>query len=343
MATVPYTGHPTPEVKAAAAREAKLNALDRYIAESNPAKQRIFDSAHDRLVAALDNYVLNSIVLSETDDAKSKTYTVVLKVEINGSRFENALSDASGSSPSRPSGQQVAAIFVARTPNSVQKFDDRVYKRKDVTLKATASSGLQKATRDSDGVHGGGVSTGGRLKETASLAESASATNETGGSVTRKADAVIWSVANASDVDQEMTGIFANAGMEVVPADFIDHLDLAAVRRDFGTGNDLSSQTLRGIVAAVRASGVPILVLGWIDEQMPDVDPISGNARIYVKVNARVYDVSGSIPRVLSSIGPVQYAGLGPSGDVAAANAIRIAADDAAKKLVDEISVKGIR
>jgi transcription elongation GreA/GreB family factor len=342
-AATQYTGRLTADVRANTARQAELNALERYIAESNPAKQRLFDRARQSLLASLDSYVLNTVTLSETDDAKTKTYSLVLKVEINGGRFENALSDATGSSPAQPNGAQVAAIFVARTPSTIQKFDDRVYKREDASVKVASSAQGQRKTRESEGIGASSVSTGDSVSARGSYSQSATATSESGGSVTRKADAVVWTVASANDVDQQMTGVFANAGMEIVPADFIERLDLAAVRRDFGTGNDLSSLTLRNVVAAVRAAGIPILVLGWIDEQMPDTDPVTGNARLNVKVNARVYDVSKPIPRVLASIGPIQYAGLGPSSDVAATNAMKLAAEDAARKLVDEISVKGVR
>lgn len=342
-ATTPYSGRVTVEIRDATVREAKLNALERYIAESNPAKQRLFDRARASLVASLDSYVLNAVTLSETTDPKAKTYSLVLKVEINGARFENALSDSSGSSPAQPAGAQVATVFVARTPSSIQSFDDRIYKRADASVSVKGSAQAHRSTRESEGIGASSISTGDSISSNGSYSQSVTATSETGGSVTRKADAVVWNVASANDVDQQMTGVFANAGMEIVPADFIERLDLAAVRRDFGTGNDLSSQTLRSVVAAVRASGIPILVLGWIDQQMPDVDPVTGNTRLNVKVNARVYDVSKPIPRVLSSIGPIQYAGLGSSGDVASANAMKLAAEEAAKKLVDEISVKGIR
>lgn len=342
-ANTQYSSRVTPEVRAAAAREAKLNALERYIAETNPAKQRLFDSARQSLAASLDSYVLNAVTLTEANDPRTKTYSLVLKVEINGGRFENALADATGSSPARPGGAQVAAIFVARTPASIQRFDDRVYKRADASLNVRSTAQGQRDTRESEAISGNSIGTGDTVNARGSSSETVSSTSESGGSVTTKADAVVWTVASANDVDQQMTGIFANAGMEIVPADFIERLDLAAVRRDFGTGNDLSSQTLRSVVAAVRAGGIPVLILGWIDQQMPDTDPVTGNARLNVKVNARVYDVSKPIPRVLSSIGPIQYAGLGASNDVAGANAMRLAAEAAAKKLVDEISVKGIR
>jgi hypothetical protein len=342
-ASVQYGNAVTPEIRDAALRDAKLNALERYIAESNPAKQRLFDSARDRLLASLDSFILSTTPLSETADPGSKTYSVVVRVEVNTGRFENALADASGTAPARAGGAQVAAIFVSRAPQSVQSFDDRVYKREDSSVKGGVTSDGRRTTRESESISGSAVGTGDRVNARGSFSDSSSSVTETGGSVTRKADKLIWSVANSGNVDQEMTGVFANAGLEIVPAEFITNLDLGAVRKDFGGGDDLSPATLRGMVAAVRASGITYLTLGSMDEELPDQDPVSGNVRIYVTVNAKVYDLSRPIPRVLSAIGPIQYAGLGPTPAVAKTNALKLAADEVARKLVDEITVKGVR
>ena len=333
----------TPEIRGLALRDAKLNALERYIAESNPAKQRLFDSARDRLLASLDSFILSTTPLSEATDPGSKTYSVVVRVEVNTGRFENALADASGIAPARAGGAQVAAVFVSRAPQSVQSFDDRVYKREDASVTGGVTSAGRRSTRESESISGSAVGTGDRVDARGSFSGSSSSVTETGGSVTRKADKVTWSVANSGDVDQEMSGVFANAGLEIVPAEFIERLDLGAVRKDYGEGDDLSPVTLRGMVAAVRASGITYLTLGSMDVELPDQDPVSGNVRIYVTVNAKVYDLSRPIPRILSAIGPVQYAGVGPTPAVAKTNALKLAADEVAKKLVDEIAVKGVR
>ena len=136
----------TPEIRGLALRDAKLNALERYIAESNPAKQRLFDSARDRLLASLDSFILSTTPLSEATDPGSKTYSVVVRVEVNTGRFENALADASGIAPARAGGAQVAAVFVSRAPQSVQSFDDRVYKREDASVTGGVTSAGRRST-----------------------------------------------------------------------------------------------------------------------------------------------------------------------------------------------------
>ena len=100
-----------------------------------------------------------------------------------------------------------------------------------------------------------------------------------------------------------MTGVFASSGLEIVSAEFVDGLNLAAVRKDFGTGNDLSSVTLRGVVTAVRASHSQYVVLGTMDQELPDRDPVTGNVRVFVTVNAKVYALSHAAPRVVAENG----------------------------------------
>lgn len=339
-----YTGRLTPAVRDHVAQEAKLNALERYIAETNPAKQRLFDAARPRLAASLDNYVLGATVLTENDDTKNKTYSITVKIDLNQARFENALSDSSGSSPSRPAGAQVAAIFVARTPTSIQQFDARVVKREDTDASITSKGGAQVQTRQGEQIRRNSIGTSDSINGSANYSQQTSIRTETGGSTTLREDAVVWRVANANDVDQQMTGVFANAGMQMVATDFIDHLNLDAIRKDFGRDDvTLSSEVLRGAANAVKGSGIPVMVIGTMDQQAPDIDPVTGSTRVIVKVNARVYDLSTPIPRVLSSVGPIQYAGVGSNQAAAMTNATILASQETAKKLVDEISVKGVR
>lgn len=44
-----------------------------------------------------------------------------------------------------------------------------------------------------------------------------------------------------------------------------------------------------------------------------DQDPNSGLVRVAVTVNARVFDLTQTIPDTIASVGPVQYAGVGPT------------------------------
>ena len=75
---------------------------------------------------------------------------------------------------------------------------------------------------------------------------------------------------------------------------------------------------------------------------MQDIDPVSGNTRVTVTVTGKIYNVSGRFARTLSSVGPVQFAGLGPDATVARTNALQLASQKAAQQMVDELNNKGI-
>ena len=66
-------------------------------------------------------------------------------------------------------------------------------------------------------------------------------------------------------------------------------------------------------------------------------------ARVAVTVNARVLDLSQQIPDTIASVGPVQYAGVGPSEDEARTAALKLAASSAARELTAQLTNLGVK
>ena len=60
-------------------------------------------------------------------------------------------------------------------------------------------------------------------------------------------------------------------------------------------------------------------------------------------VTGKVLDVRGRFPRTVSSVGPMQYAGTGPSETVARTNALQLAAEKAAQQMINELNVKAVQ
>lgn len=337
MATTNYGFRLDAEKRREAMNNAALNALEAYVAETGAAKVKLFDQRRGEFASNINRYVLSSTVLSEEEDKKAKTYTVVVRSQINATLVQAALDGGSATANTRGAERSLLTfVFVARSQDSVQSFDDKVYRRADVT------SSYDEKTREGESFRGNSVSTSGNRTETSSQAVT------TGGSVARKSDNVAWKVANAGEVNSAMSGIFSAAGYEVVEAEYVEGesrglLSLASIRQDFGTGNDLSSQTMRNTADGVRAAGIPYLAYGTLDVGMRDRDPASGNVRIHVTVTGKVLDLSGRFPRTVSSVGPVQYAGLGPDESVARTNALREAAEQAAQLMTNELNLKQVR
>jgi hypothetical protein len=76
---------------------------------------------------------------------------------------------------------------------------------------------------------------------------------------------------------------------------------------------------------------------------MADKDPATGLMRVSVTVNGKILDISQTIPDTIASVGPVQYAGMGPTEDEARTNALRLAANNAAHELTSQITNIGVR
>ncbi|MFN3495884.1 MAG: hypothetical protein ACK40L_15395 [Hydrogenophaga sp.] len=325
------------DTRAQALNKAKVNALEAYIAESGAAKLRLFEARRPEFIGEIDRYVLSAVPLSEDEDKKAKTYSVTVRAEINTTLLQTKLDAGSAVAGARSSERSLLTfLFMARSQDTVQSFQDKEYRRVD------ASRSYDEKTREGDSFRGNSVSTNGSINQNASVSVTS------GGSTTARSDNISWKVANAAEVNTAMTGAFSSAGYEVVEAEYVEGesrglLSIERIRKDFSTGNDLSAATLRDTANGIRAANIPYIAVGTLDIGMRDRDPASGNTRVYVTVTGKVLDVTGRFPRTVSSVGPVQYAGLGPNETVARTNALREAAEQAAQQMINELNVKAVR
>ncbi|MGN6227034.1 MAG: hypothetical protein ACTHNM_06350 [Dyella sp.] len=337
MGSATYGWRLSPADRQAAIQKAEMNAIERYVADTDAARSRIFDEKRGELATHVGDYILGTTVIDEQTDKSTKSYNVVIRADINGTRLLNDLGGGSSSSTDMAKQQHamLTFLFVARSQASVQSFDAKVYKRADVD-----SSSAKKA-REGESIKAASVGTSDNLDEHSSIAVT------TGGSTTRKADKVEWTINPASEINTVMTGKFADAGYDVIEADQVEGasnglLNIQAVQDAYSHGNDLPPAMARNATQGVRTAGIGLFALGTLDVGMQDVDPVSGNTRVFVTVTGKVYDVSGRFARTLSSVGPVQFAGLGPDATVARTNALKNAAQMAAQQMVDELTNKGV-
>lgn len=349
MATVPYSGQLSPAERQKAMALANLAALEMYIADTNVAKIKAFEARRDEISSMLDRLILGSTVLSETPDKKSKTYTVVVRADINSALLRAELDGGSAMSKT-PQAQRslLALLFLARMQESVQSYQARQYRRSDAGQKSSSSGSYVERTNEGERISGSSIGTSGSKHVHGTGSESMTSVVESGGSSTQKADRISWTVTNASEINSAMTGIFSNAGFEVVEAEYVEsesagQLSVARIRNDFSTGNDLSSDVLRSTVTGVRNANIPLLAIGTLDVGIRDTDPVTGLVRVNVTITGKVLDVSGRFPKTVSSVGPVQFAGLGNTETVARNNALTLAAEKAAQIMVDELNVRAVR
>ncbi|MHA0111518.1 hypothetical protein ACXYUI_31130, partial [Klebsiella pneumoniae] len=66
----------SPAIKQKARQEAALKAVESYYAEAGQSESANFDAIRAKILENQDRYILDTTVLSETDDPKEMRYTI---------------------------------------------------------------------------------------------------------------------------------------------------------------------------------------------------------------------------------------------------------------------------
>lgn len=341
--TITFDGRLDPEERQAAMLKAKLSALETHLA-SSPELLRAFNQKRTELTADIDKYALAATVLDETEDKKSRIFSVILQVEFSETRLRADL--ASTSATGRTAGEErtpILMVFMAREQASVQAFDDKVYKRADVRAESSVDGSSKERAQEGESIRASSVTTTGSIDRSQTSTAQASVATTTGGSTTRRSEAVTWRVSTAGEFDNAMSKHLAAAGFELAPADYIIGQSLERIRNDFSTDSDLSPPVLQAAVKAVKEQGISILTLGTMDVGVRSIDSATGLVRVTVTISGKVMDVSGRFPRILAGLSPIQYAGLGADETAARNSALVQASDKAAKEIVDALNARQFR
>lgn len=353
-ASVPYEGSvfgskASPEVKEKAFQAAQVKAVEFYYAEAGEAQSANFDAIRDRVAASLDQFILDATILDEQDQTDKRVYTVTVRTSINVAKLRNTVKAGSATQAvAKGDKSKLTFLFVSRQVDSEKTFDDRVYERVDRGVKVDVKGSSNRNGREGESIRGGQIGTNASVNRNASFEAKRTDTIETGGSTTRKASESTWRIFPSQNLNAVFTGIFASAGFKVLEAGFVEPytnglMKIKTVENDYKTGNDLDPATLRDVVRGLQAAQVPYLAFGTLDVGLTDTDPASGLKRVAVTVTGKILDLSTGIPENLSTVGPVQYAGVGPTEAEARGNALKKAADSAARELVSQLTNIGVR
>lgn len=346
------------QVKQKAQQEATLKAVEAYYAESGQSEAANFDAIRSKILGDQGRYILDSTVIAEDDNKKDFKYTVVVRASLNVANLRNAVqANSAVGRASDGERSMLSFVFVSRQVASEKIFDDHVYKQSEESARVSGSATRQEAsatkekTREGESIKKSQVDTYGsktqQRDDRASVDASLKvvATSETGGSTTRRASESTWRLLSSANLNQVFVSTFSQAGYDVVEAAMVESekFKVSDIENDYKSGNDLQAKTLRSIAFGMKEASVPYVALGTLDVGLPAKDPQTGLMRVGVTVNAKVWDVTKPIPRTKSAVGPVVYLGVGPSEDVARANALKLAANSAAQELSSRMNTIGIR
>lgn len=350
MGSIEYSGFFGSSDRRAANRKALETALDNHIANSNSSTlARLYEENRPEIMSSLDRFVVGSVVLNEERDRRARTYAVVVRAEINDTLLQNYITENFETNNIDSLNRSlISFIFMARMSESVQTFQDREYQRSDDTINSNSRSEERVDTTENESIRGGNISLSGVSVQQSASTSTQSRVVETGGSTTRRADLTQMRVTSSQEVNIEISGILSSSGYEVVDAEFVEaasdgKLDIEQIRQEFGSGTDISAQTLSSAAEGMRMAEIPYFALGTLDIGIRDIDPVTGNARVYVTVTGKIYDVRGRFPRTVVSVGPVQYSGLGPDESVARTNALSLAAERTATEMANSLGLRSVR
>lgn len=348
-AAVSYTGKSASQaVKDQASQMAEAKAIETYYAEASESELANFDKIREQILGNLDRYILDAAVVNEEDRTDTKQYAVTIRVRLNVAALHNAMKDNSAVSGAAKSAKsRLTFLFVARQTNDETVYDAHVYQRVDSSAKANGTSTISENGTEGEAISKSQVSTNASKSSTGAAAANASVTVERGGSTTHKASVTTWRLFPVSDLSSVFTGSFGSAGFKVVDAADVEpysggKLHVVAVQDDYKSGQDLKSQTLADVEAGLRNAQIPYLAFGSLDVGFANKDPATGLLRVAVTVNAKILDLTELIPERVATVGPVQYAGLGPTEIEAQTNALKIAAQNASRELISQVTNAGL-
>jgi hypothetical protein len=349
-ATVKYPGEKVPtEIKDKALFNAQMKAIETYYAEAGDAQAENLDAIRGDIKSDPDRFILESTILQEDDKVADHQYTVTVRVSLNGSNLRNALKKVSvGSNASAGDRSQLAFVFLSRQVETQTTYDARVTKRVVINEKGNSKGSTAEKGVEGESIKKSAITTHAATKSKADYAVENSITAETGGSVVNKSGISTWKLIPSQNLSQIVTQSFKTAGYRVVEAQFVEPLSngklkVSAIESDYKSGNDLSSVTLQNVVLGLRNAQVRYLALGTLDVGQVGTDSASGLQRVSVTVNAKVIDVSQTIPESVAVAGPSQFSGVGPTEDEARVNALKLAAQATSRELTSQLTNAGLK
>lgn len=325
-----FSKGPDAELRQEGVAAAKANAWNRYTATFNPARMKSYKAIQKDILANIDEYIIDYSILDEAVNKDTQLFSIAIRANINEAALDARLNSAGSGPASSGGGQMFSFVFAARETATLKSFDDR-------------KTAIKMDESELDANRSGGMSGGG-----ASVSESSTAMSKTttGGSTLRQADDRTYRVRSGSDVDAALSETLSGYGFEVVGYPDVYSScggpDPDVISKEFASADEMTAGSRKSAIASARECDVKYFSVGTLDIGLSDVDPVTNNKRVFVSVRSQVWDISSKMPRRVASVGPIQYSGLGPDNEVASRNALRIAAEQTAKTMVDQLNSKGV-
>jgi len=303
-------------------RDAKKNAVQRYVANSGIATAGAFESKKLEILGFIDDFILNPNIRVLCDRG-SKSLKVSVTGELNKSAFDRTLALDQIAMGKR---SRLTSIFVARKQSEVKAFDG---KRTVVNRSTEMSEASQVAQVGNDG----SISAEGLSVNTVKT--------EDGGNTTYKADQIKYKTFRPDGLETAINAIFVSLGYRPINNSQVEAIsggefNVSQFEEEFASTENISNETLSNAFKAI-ANDIPLLVLAKLDVGAPFKSRGNEQPTIIVDVNAQIYRYDGRFYETVASYGPVQIQRSGLTSTAAENNAILEAATVTARQLGSQL------
>ena len=322
-----------------AIEKAKTSAWVKYTSTFNSEKISAYDKwfSSDVPRSPIKEFIIDYVVLSSDCSKSDRTFTVVIRANINEAKLNNALRTSSGSSQTQKNlqGQGIVVLVVPRKTTEAKSFDARVTKQ-SMTKNSLEADELIVADENSTSI-------------TESSTQRQSVT--TGGSTSSKATQRTYEIGDINDANAQINNVLAPLGMRTFNAARLESMAqrygyepfLNEVLNQFsGKAGDLGANIspqkqneIIDIIIDVGQGRLNYFLLGTVDYSVPRDDPDTGAKKSDVLVNIQLFRIDDFFgAESVASVGPEIKSAFGETDVLAQTAALKKAFVEATNSLI---------
>ena len=317
------------------------HALTRYSANFGINQQALFSQKQSTIRANIHGYFTDVAILENTYDKKSDVHSMVVRGFLNTSKLDSVLNAAAQGSSNQSNTMTV--LFVARETASKDLISDK-------STRIRESESVSENNINIDGTQSNSLSNNSAdFGETAAESQhnKSITVTKTGGRTVVSEDIANYTKTTSAKINASMSKVLTDNNFDIVAYEYIIADDECAapkeelIHSEFAQADKLSAQVNSQLTKAAKRCEINILAIGTMDAGGATTDPVTGNRRVNVAVRFQVFTLEKRFPRTVASIGPVQFSGLGKDRSEALNNALLLASEEAALKIVSALRAKG--
>jgi hypothetical protein len=344
-----FSRGPSEEVKAKAREQAFETGWRDYITFSSTGARADLYLRHAKALRERATQLCNVRVTGDNYDERSGKYWIELRGTCDVRATDAVLTSlgGGGAQATAPSGEKLmfSFAFFARRAADERVFQDKVTRERSVTVETTGSESNSDDSRSSGGRSSSSSSEGGSVTQRN--------IEQRKGTIERRDTAYRFRVEQSESVDAAVTTVLSTSGFDVVK--FSDVLgtcpggpSLDEIVTTFANPAENQAEFVPGplrnkMIRAARHEdcAVSFFAVGLLDILKAE-DLGNGRVRVTVALTADIRDLRKRLPTAVATIAAVQKSALGTSRLEATNAALRLAATEGARDLVDQLRQRGL-